>query len=102
MRMFFQAPFLRIFMIPVVLHMIWDLPWSRFERNFWTDPPDWPAYIVYLLLGAIGWFIVMGLVQQGLHQVKAEQIAHTRVELAAAQTGPIIAGPEVVAAPVVS
>ena len=102
MRMFFQAPFLRIFMIPVALHMIWDLPWSRFERNFWTDPPEWPAYIVYLLLGAIGWFIVMGLVQQGLHQVKAEQIAHTRVELAAAQTGPIIAGPEVVAAPVVN
>lgn len=102
MRMFFQAPFLRIFAIPVVLHMIWDLPWKQMESNFWAQPPDWPTYIVYLLLGAIGWFVVMGLVQQGLHQVKAEQIAHTQRELEQAQAAPVATGGEAVPAPAVS
>ncbi|HXY11707.1 MAG TPA: PrsW family intramembrane metalloprotease [Terriglobales bacterium] len=55
--------FLKTFSIPVGLHMAWDRPW--------TTPFD-----VHLVgLGIIGWFIVFGLVQQGLHQIRAEQLA---------------------------
>ncbi|MGA8763817.1 MAG: PrsW family intramembrane metalloprotease [Candidatus Sulfotelmatobacter sp.] len=83
MRMFFQPQFLRVFSIPVVLHMAWDMPWERFTAMFLNtnNPPEWPAHLVRLGLGLIGWFILLGLVQQGLHQVKDEQIAHARVAL---------------------
>jgi protease PrsW len=98
MRMFFQPQFLRIFAIPVTLHMIWDLPWKQIESHFWAQPPDWPTYVAYLFLGVVGWFVVMGLVQQGLHQVKAEQIAHTKLALERVQTGTVAGGTDPVAA----
>lgn len=59
--MFFDAAFLRTFCIPVALHMIWNAPIPS------------PLYVKHLLLGVIGWFVVFGLVQQGLRQVRAEQ-----------------------------
>jgi protease PrsW len=104
MRMFFQPQFLRVFMIPVVLHMAWDMPWERFTAMFLNtnSPPAWPAHLVRLGLGLIGWFIVLGLVQQGLHQVKDEQIAHTRVALERAKAVAPGAGTEAMAAPVVN
>jgi protease PrsW len=100
MRMFFQPQFLRIFAIPVTLHMIWDLPWKQIESHFWAQPPDWPTYVAYLFLGVVGWFVVMGLVQQGLHQVKAEQIAHTKLALQRVQAGAVSTGTEPVPAAV--
>jgi hypothetical protein len=52
---------LKAFCIPVGLHMIWNAPLPS------------PFYVRHLALGALGWFVVFGLAQQGLRQVRAEQ-----------------------------
>lgn len=53
-------------LIPVALHMIWDSPLPSF------------FYIKYLALGGVSWFVVFGLVQQGLRQVLDEKLAAAR------------------------
>jgi RsiW-degrading membrane proteinase PrsW (M82 family) len=58
---FLDPRFLKAFCIPVGLHMIWNAPLPS------------PFYARHLALGALGWFVVFGLVQQGLRQVQAEQ-----------------------------
>lgn len=55
--------FLRIALIPVVLHMIWN---STLFENMWV----WRD----LALGVVGWIIALRLVQAGLNQIKAEKI----------------------------
>ena len=55
--------FLKTFFIPVTLHMIWDGPWAT------------PFDVHLIGLGIIGWFIVFGVVQQGLRQIRDEQLA---------------------------
>jgi hypothetical protein len=50
--------FKRVFFAGVVLHMLWN---TGFEL---------PFYGKYLVLGAIGWVIVLGLVQEGLKELK--------------------------------
>jgi protease PrsW len=52
--------FLKAFLIPVVLHMLWN------------SPIELPFLAKYLVIGAVAWFVVFGLVQQGLKQVKQE------------------------------
>jgi RsiW-degrading membrane proteinase PrsW (M82 family) len=67
----FTAPtFLKAFLIPVVLHMFWNLP------------IELPLMGKYVVVGVVAWFVVFGLVQQGLKQVKAEQKAAGRGEMA--------------------
>jgi RsiW-degrading membrane proteinase PrsW (M82 family) len=66
---FFDASFLKAFCIPVGLHMIWNAPLPS------------PFYARHLALGAAGWFVVFGLVQQGLRQVRAEQREVTSAKL---------------------
>ena len=57
-------------MIPVVLHAIWDAPWQLpFSGN-------------QILTGIVAWYVVFGLVQQGLRQVKEEQKAQLQTTLA--------------------
>ncbi|HVT96889.1 MAG TPA: PrsW family glutamic-type intramembrane protease [Acidobacteriaceae bacterium] len=59
--MFFDSRFLKAFMIPVVLHIAWDCPWQLpFEGNA-------------IISAVVSWYVVFGLVQQGLRQVKEEQ-----------------------------
>jgi RsiW-degrading membrane proteinase PrsW (M82 family) len=58
---FLDPGFLKAFCIPVALHMIWNAPLPS------------PFYARHLALGAIGWFVVFGMVQQGLRQVREEQ-----------------------------
>jgi len=58
---FFDPTFLKAFCIPVGLHMIWNAPLPS------------PFYVRHLALGAVGWFVVFGLVQQGLRQVRDVQ-----------------------------
>jgi protease PrsW len=71
----FTAPnFLKAFLIPVVLHM------------FWNSPVELPLLGKYVVIGVVAWFVVFGLVQQGLRQVKAEQMAAGRMELAGSVT----------------
>jgi RsiW-degrading membrane proteinase PrsW (M82 family) len=61
LSMLFDASFLKTFLIPVALHMLWNSPIPS------------PMYSKYLLLGFIGWLVVFGLVQEGLRQIKQEQ-----------------------------
>jgi RsiW-degrading membrane proteinase PrsW (M82 family) len=68
--MLFDKRFLKAFMIPVVLHAIWDAPWQLpFSGN-------------QILTGIVAWYVVFGLVQQGLRQVKEEQKAQLQTTLA--------------------
>jgi protease PrsW len=66
---FFDASFLKAFAIPVVLHMIWN------------TPVDLPFHLKHLTIGVIAWFVVFGLVQQGLKQVKQQQIESVKTKL---------------------
>jgi RsiW-degrading membrane proteinase PrsW (M82 family) len=67
--MFLDGHFLKAFLIPVSLHAIWDCPWQL------------PLMGNQLLTGLVSWYVVFGLVQQGLHQVKGEQQAHLQATL---------------------
>lgn len=73
--MLFDPKFLKAFMIPVVLHMIWN---AGFIPS--------PFWIKHLLLGVIGWYIVFGIVQQGLKQVRAAQLEQVKEELSKTQS----------------
>jgi RsiW-degrading membrane proteinase PrsW (M82 family) len=76
--MVFDHRFLKAFLIPVCLHAIWDAPWQLpFAGN-------------QIITGLISWYVVFGLVQQGLRQVQAEQKAQLQTTLAGIESG---AGP---------
>ena len=47
--------------MPVLLHMVWNAPFP------------FPLYGKYILVGVVGWFICLSLVQEGLHEIAAEQ-----------------------------
>jgi len=53
--------FLRVFAIAVLLHTVWD------------SPLQLPAYGKFIALGFVAWVVLLGLIQQGLRQVKLEQ-----------------------------
>lgn len=55
--------FTRVFAAAVVLHMIWD------------SPLELPFDGLYILLGAIAWIIVLGLVQEGIAELRMKQAA---------------------------
>jgi protease PrsW len=55
--------FTRVFGAAVLLHMIWD------------SPLELPFDGLYFLLGAIAWIIVLGLVQEGIAELRARQAA---------------------------
>jgi RsiW-degrading membrane proteinase PrsW (M82 family) len=68
--MLFDPRFLKTFLIPVSMHAIWDAPWQLpFAGN-------------QIITGFISWYVVFGLVQQGLRQVQAEQKTHLETTLA--------------------
>lgn len=79
LKMFFDPRFWRAFLIPVVLHMIWNLdlpkPFSIVDT----------FEIRHLVLGVIGWYVVFGLVQQGLRQIKDEQYGLAQEQLTRTQ-----------------
>jgi len=82
-HMLFDGGFLKTMAIPVLLHMSWDSPF--------TSPFD----IHLIVLGVIGWFVVFGLVQQGLRQIRDEQfhISQANAVKAAATAGPQLVHP---------
>ena len=61
-RMLCDEKFIRLLLVPVVLHMIWN---SRFLQL--------PLYGTHLLVGVVGWFVCLSLVQEGLHEIVVEQ-----------------------------
>jgi RsiW-degrading membrane proteinase PrsW (M82 family) len=70
--MFFDPRFLRTFLVPVALHMFWNSPLLRFEGALGLIKP--------ILVGGIGWYVVLGLVQEGMRQIRDEQLTRTRIE----------------------
>jgi len=71
LSMLFDTRFLKAFMIPVSMHALWDAP------NFM----QLPFYGNSIITGLISWYVVFGLVQQGLRQVKEQQKGHLQQTL---------------------
>lgn len=69
-----DARFKRVFLIAVALHMLWN---ANIEL---------PFHAKQLLLGAIAWVIVFGLIQEGLKQLRAYKAEHVALP-APAPTG---------------
>ena len=63
LEMLKDSRFTRVFGAAVLLHMIWD------------SPLELPFDGLYFLLGAIAWIIVLGLVQEGIAELRARQAA---------------------------
>lgn len=61
-RMLCDERFIRLLLVPVFLHMVWN------------SPLQLPLYGKYLLLGVVGWFVCLSLVQEGLHEIAEEQL----------------------------
>ena len=60
-RMLCDENFVRLFLVPVVLHMIWNFPLQL------------PFFGNNMVAGIAGWLVCLSLVQEGLHEVAAEQ-----------------------------
>ncbi|MBQ9430738.1 MAG: PrsW family intramembrane metalloprotease [Kiritimatiellae bacterium] len=60
-QMLKDIKFLRLFFVPVVLHMIWN---SGFELPFCA---------VQFAVGAVAWLIVFALIQEGLKELREEK-----------------------------
>ena len=60
-RMLCDENFVRLFLVPVVLHMIWNFPLQL------------PFFGNQIVAGIAGWIVCLSLVQEGLHEVAAEQ-----------------------------
>ncbi len=56
---FFKWKFLRLFSVPVLMHMLWNSDWNP------------PYMLKYLLIGIIDWIVVLAIVQEGLEEVRA-------------------------------
>jgi hypothetical protein len=68
--------FLKAFAIPVVMHTAWDISILLPNLNGLVDIGIWIA------TGLITWYVLFGMVQQGLRQVKQEQVTHLQSALA--------------------
>ncbi len=75
--MLLDGRFLKAFAIPVLMHTTWDL-----SILIPTMPTILAAFVLPAVTGLITWYVLFGLVQQGLKQVKDEQVAHLQGTLA--------------------
>jgi protease PrsW len=75
--MLMDGRFLKAFAIPVLMHTTWDL-----SILIPTMPTILAAFVLPAVTGLITWYVLFGLVQQGLKQVKDEQVAHLQGTLA--------------------
>jgi protease PrsW len=75
--MLLDTRFLKAFAIPVLMHTVWDL-----SILFPNIPTLFAAFILPAVTGLITWYVLFGLVQQGLKQVKDEQVVHLQSTLA--------------------
>jgi len=55
---FTSSKFLRLFIIPVSLHFIWNMNYEG------------PFYVKYIFLGFAAWVVVISLVQSGLNEIR--------------------------------
>ena len=62
--MLLDIRFLRVFLIAVASHMIWNSPW---------EPELFSKYDKFILLGIICWAVIFAMIQSGLNQLKREK-----------------------------
>lgn len=60
-RMLCDERFVRLLLVPVVLHMIWNSPFQL------------PYFAMHTIIGLVGWFVCLSLVQEGLREIAAKQ-----------------------------
>lgn len=60
-RMLVDVDFIRLLLIPVILHMLWNTPISL------------PFFAKEIILGVISWFICFSLIQEGIREIQIEQ-----------------------------
>lgn len=77
--MLFDPKFLKAFLIPVALHTLWDTPLPAVVSGLAL------VLVKEGVLGIISWYVVFAMVQQGLRQVKADQVHTTRITLKSLQ-----------------
>lgn len=70
--MLFDPTFLRTFAVSVFCHMIWNSPFF--------DLPGLLYFLKPITLGIIAWYVIFGLTQQGLRQIRDMQRVHTEGE----------------------
>jgi RsiW-degrading membrane proteinase PrsW (M82 family) len=75
--MLLDTRFLKAFAIPVLMHTVWDL-----SIPFPNIPAILANYVLPAVTGLITWYVLFGFVQQGLKQVKDEQVAHLQSTVA--------------------
>jgi RsiW-degrading membrane proteinase PrsW (M82 family) len=68
--------FFKAFLIPVAMHTLWDLSILIPTLSFIVNVCLW------IITGSISWYVLFGLVQQGLRQVKNEQQTQLQSTLA--------------------
>jgi RsiW-degrading membrane proteinase PrsW (M82 family) len=68
--------FLKAFLIPVAMHTLWDLSILIPTISFGI------SLCLWIGTGVTSWYVLFGLVQQGLQQVKSEQQAQLQSTLA--------------------
>ena len=56
-RMLCDEKFIRLLLVPVILHMIWN------------SPLQLPYFGTNIIVGLGGWFVCLSLVQEGLHEI---------------------------------
>jgi protease PrsW len=74
LSMLIDGRFLRAFIIPVVLHSIWDSPLAAGSSNAAV------SWVGMGVLSVISWYVLFTMIQQGLHQVRdmqKAQLEHT-------------------------
>ena len=64
LRMLVHPSFLKVFLVPVILHMVWD-----------CESFSLPLFLNYIMNGAIGWAVAFSLVKEGLNEVAREKAA---------------------------
>jgi RsiW-degrading membrane proteinase PrsW (M82 family) len=72
--MLIDGRFLRAFIIPVILHALWDSPLAAGSSNLAL------SYGGMAVLSVISWYVLFTMIQQGLHQVRdmqKAQLEHT-------------------------
>jgi protease PrsW len=74
MKMLIDPSFVRTLLVPMTLHMLWD-------TDLVQNHPQWMQTSLLLGLGCIAWYVGFLIVQQGLRQIKDEQLKQTRTEM---------------------
>ena len=53
--------FLKVFVVAVILHMLWNSPFYL------------PFYGKFAILGIAAWIVILGLIQEGLKELRDEK-----------------------------